>query len=219
MGCLSRFIFSPVQAGISQHTGDNGQATHHGLCFLYNKLRIYFRGNEVASPVASPKAGLYNRRAPKMDWPAFLLIRQRRLALPALDIRLVSQPRPLVDRSQALRLLKWQSILMVVLTLLALLHGAGAAMAVALGAGVAVAGSLYFAVQAFRHAGAMQAAQIVQGFYKGEAGKFVITVLLFTAVFAWVRPLQTGWLLMGFILEQGVVVWGVMPARTTAPKQ
>jgi ATP synthase protein I len=123
-----------------------------------------------------------------------------------------------VDRSQALHLLKWQVVLAVVLTALALFRSTGAALAMALGAGIAIAGSLYFALQAFRHAGAIRAPQIVQSFYKGEAGKFVITVLLFAAVFAWVKPLQAGWLLTGFILEQ-LVAWGVLLAGNTGTKQ
>jgi ATP synthase protein I len=123
-----------------------------------------------------------------------------------------------VDRSQALHLLKWQVILAVVLTTLALFKSTGTALAIGLGAGIAIAGSLYFALQAFRHAGAMRAPQIVQSFYKGEAGKFVITVLLFAAVFAWVKPLQAGWLLTGFILEQ-LVAWGVLLAGNTGTKQ
>lgn len=123
-----------------------------------------------------------------------------------------------MDRSQALLLLKWQVVLAGVLTLAALIDSKGAALAVGLGAGIAIAGSLYFALQAFRHAGARQAPQVVQSFYKGEAGKFVITVLLFAAVFAGVKPLQAGWLLTGFILEQ-LVVWGFALRSTTAPKQ
>ena len=138
------------------------------------------------------------------------------LLRPALDV-FVSQSRPLVDRSQALFLLKWQGALALVLALLALPFGAVAAMSVGLGAGIALAGSLYFALQAFRHGGARQASQIVQGFYKGEAGKFVITVLLFAAVFAGVRPLRAGWLLTGFILEQ-LVVWGFLLKATTGSK-
>ena len=130
----------------------------------------------------------------------------------------MSQPRPLVDRTQAVRLLKWQLILALVLTSVALPLGRLAALSVMLGCGIALAGSLYFALQAFRHAGATRATQIVQSFYKGEAGKFVITVLLFAAVFAWVRPLQAGWLLTGFILEQ-LVAWGVLLAGTTGKKQ
>lgn len=123
-----------------------------------------------------------------------------------------------MDRSQALLLLKWQVALALVLTLLALTASPVAAISAGLGAGIAIAGSLYFALQAFRHAGARQAPQIVHSFYKGEAGKFVITVLLFAAVFTGVKPLRTGWLLTGFILEQ-LVVWGFVLRLTTRPKQ
>lgn len=130
----------------------------------------------------------------------------------------MSQPRPLVDRSQALLLLKWQIALAVLLTALALFKSTGAALATGLGTGIAIIGSVYFALLAFRHAGATKAPQIVQSFFKGEAGKFIITVLLFAAVFAWVRPEHPGWLLTGFILEQ-LVAWGVLLAATTRSKQ
>lgn len=130
----------------------------------------------------------------------------------------MSQPRSLVDRTQAYLLLKWQCAVAIGLMLLAVFFGQQAVIAVGLGAGIAVVGSLYFALQAFRHAGAVQAPKIVHSFYKGEAGKFVITALLFAAVFSGVRPLQTGWLLTGFILEQ-LVAWGVLLAATTRSKQ
>jgi ATP synthase protein I len=123
-----------------------------------------------------------------------------------------------VDRSQALLLLKWQFVLALVLIAVALLKNIGAAIAAGLGAGIAIVGSLYFALQAFRHAGAKQAPQIVRSFYKGEAGKFVITVLLFAVVLVWVKPLQVGWLLTGFILEQ-LVVWGFLFATAAESKQ
>ncbi|MGH8493144.1 MAG: ATP synthase subunit I [Moraxellaceae bacterium] len=130
----------------------------------------------------------------------------------------MSQPRPLVDRTQAVRLLKWQLILALVLSAFALPFGGVAMISVILGTGIAIAGSLYFALQAFRHAGATQASQIVRSFFRGEAGKFVITVLLFAAVFVWVKPLQAGWLMTGFILEQ-LVAWGVLLVGTAGKKQ
>jgi ATP synthase protein I len=123
-----------------------------------------------------------------------------------------------VDRSQALLLLKWQVAVALALTALALIKGSAAAIAVGLGAGIAIAGSLYFALQAFRHAGARQAPQIVRSFYKGEAGKFIITVLLFAAVLIGIKPLQVGWLMTGFILEQ-LVVWGFVLSTSTRSKQ
>lgn len=135
----------------------------------------------------------------------------------------VSQPRPLVDRSLAVLLLKWQAIMAVVLALAALLIDRVAAISVGVGAGIAVLGSLYFAVHAFRYAGAQQAQKIAQSFYKGETGKFVITALLFAAVFSVssvssTKSLQAGWLLTGFIFEQ-LVAWGVMLIATTRSEQ
>jgi ATP synthase protein I len=117
-----------------------------------------------------------------------------------------------------MQLLRRQAMFAVVLITFALIKGTGAATAVGLGAGIAVVGNSYFVLQAFRYAGAGQASQIVRSFYKGEAGKFVITVLLFAAVFAWVKPLQVGWLLTGFILEQ-LVVWSLMLSTSTGSKQ
>lgn len=165
------------------------------------------------SGVASPSSPLYNPPRSKglVNFSPVCRCAQ------VLDV-FVSQPRPLVDRSQALLLLKWQTALALLLTASALFFSAEAAASIGLGAGIAIAGSLYFALQAFRHAGATQAPQIVRSFYKGAAGKFVITALLFAAVFAGVRPLEAGWLLTGFILEQ-LVAWGVMLAATTGSKQ
>lgn len=131
----------------------------------------------------------------------------------------MSQPRPLVDRSQALQLLKWQCVLAVALMFAAALFvSTRAALSAGLGCGIAITGGVYFVLQAFRHAGATQAQQIVQGFYRGEAGKFVITALLFAAVFAWVKAMLPGWLLGGFILEQ-LVAWGVLLAGPAGPKK
>lgn len=129
----------------------------------------------------------------------------------------MSQPRPLVDPSVALRLLRGQFVAMLVLAAAGLFVSPGAALSIAIGAGIAVVGSAYFALQAFRHAGATSANDIVHSFYKGEAGKFVLTATLFAVVFATVRPVQGGWLLTGFILEQ-LVAW-VMLLRSARPKQ
>jgi hypothetical protein len=85
----------------------------------------------------------------------------------SLDL-FVSQPRPLVDRSMAVRLLKWQLALTMGVTVFGLLGGLWAGISAGMGGGIALAGSAYFALQAFRHAGATSAAHIVRSFYKGE---------------------------------------------------
>lgn len=129
----------------------------------------------------------------------------------------MNQPRPLVDPSVAVRLLRGQFVAMLVLAVAGLLVSPGAALSIAIGAGIAVVGSAYFALQAFRHAGATSAKHIVHSFYKGEAGKFVLTATLFAVVFVTVRSVQGGWLLTGFILEQ-LVAWAVL-LRPARPKQ
>jgi len=131
----------------------------------------------------------------------------------------VSQPRPLVDRTIAVRLLKWQLALALGVTLTGLVAGLWAGVSAGIGAGIAVAGTLYFALQAFRHAGATSASHIVHSFYKGEAGKFVLTAALFAVVLATVKSVQPGWLLTGFILVHLVGAWGVLLAGTTGTKQ
>lgn len=122
----------------------------------------------------------------------------------------MSQPSPLVDRTVPLRLLKWQLTLgacVAVVVTFSVSRLAG--LSVGLGAGIAVAGNLYFVLRAFRYAGAASAQKIVQSFYRGEAGKFFITVLLFAVVFVRFKAsVHVGWLLTGFILEQ-LVGWVV----------
>ena len=114
----------------------------------------------------------------------------------------MSQPRPLVDRTPAVHLLIGQLSIALCVMLMALMVSPRAAWSAGMGAGIAIAGSLYFTLRAFFYAGAADASRILQSFYKGEAGKFVITVLLFAAVFAGIKSVHIGWLLTGFILEQ-----------------
>jgi len=64
------------------------------------------------------------------------------------------------------------------------------AYSVLLGGLIAIAPNYYFACQAFRFRGALAAGHIARGFYRGEAGKFVLTALAFAAVFATVKPLH-----------------------------
>ena len=118
----------------------------------------------------------------------------------------MSKPQPLVDKTPAIRLLKGQVLATTVITLIALIWGVWSSVSAATGASIALIGSAYFALQAFRHAGAGSAKQIVKGFYKGAAGRFGITVLLFSAAFAGLKSLQVGWVLAGFFIVQ-LVAW------------
>ena len=50
--------------------------------------------------------------------------------------------------------------------------------------------NMYFAHKAFRFSGARAAQAIVRSFYAGEAGKLVLTAVLFALTFAGVKPLE-----------------------------
>ncbi|PTQ91069.1 ATP synthase subunit I [Agitococcus lubricus] len=118
----------------------------------------------------------------------------------------MSRPQPLVDKTPAVRLIKGQLMVAITITLIASFWGSWSSLSAGVGASIAVIGSAYFALQAFRHAGAGSAKQIVRSFYKGAAGRFVLTVLLFSAAFAGIKALQAGWVLAGFFIVQ-LVAW------------
>lgn len=66
------------------------------------------------------------------------------------------------------------------------------------GALASVIPSLYMAWRVFGHAGTRAAKDVVRSFYRGEAGKLVLTALLLTAVFIFIKPLAPGALFAGF---------------------
>jgi len=80
--------------------------------------------------------------------------------------------------------------------------GQGAAIAATTGAVIVLVGQIFFVSRVFRHAGATSARHIVKEFFRGEAGKFLLTVLLFAAVLIRFNDINTGWLLTGFVLQQ-----------------
>ena len=66
--------------------------------------------------------------------------------------------------------------------------------------------NLYFAHKAFRFSGARAAQAIVRSFYAGEAGKLVLTAVLFALTFAGVKPLAPLAVFGVFVLTQ-LVSW------------
>jgi ATP synthase protein I len=66
--------------------------------------------------------------------------------------------------------------------------------------------NMYFAHKAFRFTGARAAQAIVRSFYAGEAGKLILTAVLFALTFAAVKPLEALAVFGVFVLTQ-VVNW------------
>lgn len=64
--------------------------------------------------------------------------------------------------------------------------------------------NLYFAHKAFRFSGARAAQAIMRSFYAGEAGKLILTAVLFALTFAGVKPLSALAVFGVFVLTQSV---------------
>lgn len=119
----------------------------------------------------------------------------------------LTKPRALNDRYLAYRVVGAQMAVAVLIPLLVwIASGKNAAIAALTGGGIAVLGNLYFAVQAFRFSGARASREMVQAFYRGEAGKFVIVMLLFAAAFHGLDGIRDTalYLFIAFILVYGI---------------
>ena len=109
-------------------------------------------------------------------------------------VRTAAKGHPPVVRS----VLLCQAIGCVVVSLTGLLWGVVAAYSALLGGLVCLVPNCYFAYRAFKFQGARAARHIVRSFYAGEAGKIMITALLFALVFSRVSPINALAVLLGF---------------------
>lgn len=80
------------------------------------------------------------------------------------------------------------------------------AYSVLLGGLISIAPNAYFARWAFRYSGARAASDVARSFYRGEAGKFVLTVVMFAGVFILVKPLSVE-LIFGVYILMTIVNW------------
>lgn len=69
-----------------------------------------------------------------------------------------------------------------------------------LGALSSILPNVYMAWRIFGYKKVMPAREVVKSFYRGEAGKLVLTVLLLSLVFIFVKPLVVGSFFAGFVL-------------------
>ncbi|MCU1719121.1 F0F1 ATP synthase subunit I [Pseudomonas sp. 5P_3.1_Bac2] len=99
-------------------------------------------------------------------------------------------------------------LLLVLVAALVLWHwqGAVAGYSGLCGGLIAWLPNVYFAFKAFRFSGARAAQAIVRSFYAGEAGKLVLTAVLFALTFAGVKPLDALAVFGVFVLAQ-LVNW------------
>ncbi len=68
----------------------------------------------------------------------------------------------------------------------------------------------WFASLAFRFRGAQASSRILNAFYRGEAGKLLLTAMMFALVFAYVEPLQVPALFVTYFAMAIVYSFGVV---------
>ncbi|MFP8966913.1 ATP synthase subunit I [Pokkaliibacter sp. CJK22405] len=100
------------------------------------------------------------------------------------------------------RILLGQLLLTLVLGSCALVFDPITALSISLGGIVCFLPNVYFAWRLFAVRGARSSRDIAKAFYKGEAGKLVLTVVLFALVFSQIKPLNVVALFIGFVAVQ-----------------
>jgi ATP synthase protein I len=73
---------------------------------------------------------------------------------------------------------------------------------------IAIVPQAYFALLAFRWSGAQSAEAVARSSYVGEAGKFLLSVAGFAAVFAALRPVNGLAVFAGYLVMLAVQIMG-----------
>ena len=90
-------------------------------------------------------------------------------------------------RLQAWRVVYVQAVVaLIVSSLLGLGFGLRAGWSALLAGGICVLANSYYVYRVFRTTGAHQVERVVQGFYRGEVAKLVVSIVLFYAAFTYV---------------------------------
>lgn len=79
------------------------------------------------------------------------------------------------------------SVVVVITAFCATFFSYNAAISAGLGGLVCIIPNVYFAVKLFQYEGARSAQKIVKAFYKGEAVKIILSIILFTLVFVFCK--------------------------------
>ena len=107
-----------------------------------------------------------------------------------------------IIRPPVYRIVLMQFGLSFILALIALIHSFEASYSALLGGLTSAIPNSYLIWRSFRYRGARSVDQVVQSFYQGESGKFVLTIACFAMIFARVEPLVPGALFGAFIIVQ-----------------
>lgn len=105
-----------------------------------------------------------------------------------------------IAKPPVLRIYLVQAIVLLIVSFSLLSQGVTASYSILLGGLISMGPNAYFSRWAFRYTGAKAANDVARAFYRGEAGKFLLTTLLFAGAFVLVKPLAVELLFLGFVL-------------------
>ena len=107
-----------------------------------------------------------------------------------------------IARPPVYRVVMMQLGLSILLALIALIHSFEASYSALFGGLTSAIPNSYLIWRSFRYRGARSVDQVVQSFYQGESGKFILTVVCFAVIFSTVDPLVPWTLFGAFITVQ-----------------
>lgn len=99
-----------------------------------------------------------------------------------------------------MRVFAAQCVLLLLAAITLLWVDGVAAYSALLGGLISIGPNVYFARWAFRFSGAQAAVEVARSFYRGEAGKFLLTACMFAGVFALVEPINAMVLFLAYIV-------------------
>ncbi|WP_144392478.1 ATP synthase subunit I [Pleionea sediminis] len=111
----------------------------------------------------------------------------------------MSQSMTKKGQSIAYRALAFQFALVVLASIIALFWGLKISLSIFAGGMISIIPSLLFVYIVFQHSGAQQSRKVLHGFYKGEAIKILLAVVLFVVVLK-TLPVSAAASLIGFMV-------------------
>ena len=104
-----------------------------------------------------------------------------------------------LSRPPLMRLFVWQLLVLLVISTALLFMDSTAALSAFVGGLISIGPNAYFARWAFRFSGARAAGDVARSFYRGEAGKFLSTAVLFAGAFVLIIPINPAVLFLTYI--------------------
>ncbi|MGY0218615.1 ATP synthase subunit I [Endozoicomonadaceae bacterium StTr2] len=126
---------------------------------------------------------------------------------------------PHLQKPPVYRVVFVQAVMTVIIAAILLPAGHVAAYSALLGGMICVVPNIWMVRQTFRYTGARAAKEIINSFYKGGAGKFLLTIAAFILVFTQVKPLNTPVLFGMFMLGQAVYWVAPFLLKVRRPQQ